>query len=124
VYFAVILINFTYAEVITGLSSYLIAQDDDNGHYKNKSVGGNIHGNVVRFLKSCLKIIRKVRKGKLFFFWVNLCSRVFIHSYFVGPSAKMPRMHLSLGLIVQPLSVHLAQIQQPCAFYVEAEVSY
>jgi hypothetical protein len=36
----------------------------------------------------------------------------------------MPRMHLSLRLIVQPLSVHSAQIQQPCAFYVEAEVSY
>jgi hypothetical protein len=33
-------------------------------------------------------------------------------------------MHFSLGLIVQPLSVHSAQIQQPCAFYVEAEVSY
>jgi hypothetical protein len=33
-------------------------------------------------------------------------------------------MHLSLGLIVQPLSVHSAQIQQPCAFYVEAKVSY
>jgi hypothetical protein len=36
----------------------------------------------------------------------------------------MRRMHLSLGLIVQPLSVHLAQIQQPCAFYEEAKVSY
>jgi hypothetical protein len=36
----------------------------------------------------------------------------------------MPRMHLSLGLIVQPLSVHSAQIQQPYAFYVEAKVSY
>jgi hypothetical protein len=36
----------------------------------------------------------------------------------------MPRIYLSLGLIVQPLSVNSAQIQQPCAFYVEAEVSY
>jgi hypothetical protein len=36
----------------------------------------------------------------------------------------MPPMHLSLGLIVQPLNVHSAQIQQPCAFYVEANVSY
>jgi hypothetical protein len=33
-------------------------------------------------------------------------------------------MHLSLGLIVQPLSVHSAQIQQPCVFYVKAKVSY
>jgi hypothetical protein len=33
-------------------------------------------------------------------------------------------MHLSLGLIVQPFSVHSAQIQQPCAFYVDAEVPY
>jgi hypothetical protein len=33
-------------------------------------------------------------------------------------------MHLSLGLIVQPLSVHSAQIQQLRAFYVEAKVSY
>jgi hypothetical protein len=34
----------------------------------------------------------------------------------------MPRMHLSLGLIVQPLNIHSAQIQQPCAFYEEANV--
>jgi hypothetical protein len=33
------------------------------------------------------------------------------------------RSCLSLGLIVQHLSVHSAQIQQPCAFYVEAKVS-
>jgi hypothetical protein len=36
----------------------------------------------------------------------------------------MPRMHLSLRLIVQPLSVHSAQIQQHCAFYVKAQVSH
>jgi hypothetical protein len=36
----------------------------------------------------------------------------------------MPWMHLSLRLIVQPLNIHSAQIQQPCAFYEEAKVSY
>jgi hypothetical protein len=36
----------------------------------------------------------------------------------------MRRMHLSIGLIVQPLIIHSAQIQQPCAFYEEVNVSY
>jgi hypothetical protein len=47
-----------------------------------------------------------------------------IHSFIFWARQLMPRMHLSLGLIVQPLSVHSAQIQQPSAFYVEAKVSY
>jgi hypothetical protein len=36
----------------------------------------------------------------------------------------MPRMHLSLGLIVQPLRTYSVQIQQACALYVKAEVLY
>jgi hypothetical protein len=47
-----------------------------------------------------------------------------IHSFILWTRQLMPRMQLSLGLIVQPVSVHSAQIQQPCAFYVEAKVSY
>jgi hypothetical protein len=48
----------------------------------------------------------------------------FIHSFILWAGQLMPRKHLSLGLIVQPLSVHSTQIQQPCAFYVEAKISY
>jgi hypothetical protein len=51
-------------------------------------------------------------------------EEVFIHSFILWAHQLMPRMHLSLGLIVQSLSVRSAQIQQPCAFYVEAKVSY
>jgi hypothetical protein len=51
-------------------------------------------------------------------------SDSFIYSFILRARQLMLRMHLSLGLIVQPLSVYSAQIQQPCAFYVEAEVSY
>jgi hypothetical protein len=36
----------------------------------------------------------------------------------------MLRMHLSLRLIVQPLSTYSAQIQQSCAFYVKAKILY
>jgi hypothetical protein len=43
--------------------------------------------------------------------------------HILGPSAT-PWMHLSLRLIVQPSNIHSAQIQQPCAFYEEAKVSY
>jgi hypothetical protein len=47
-----------------------------------------------------------------------------IHSFIVWARQQTPRIYLGLGLIVQPLSVHSAQIQQPCAFYEEVKVSY
>jgi hypothetical protein len=39
-----------------------------------------------------------------------------IHSFIIWARQLMPRMHRSLGLIVQSLSVHSAQIQQPLPF--------
>jgi hypothetical protein len=47
-----------------------------------------------------------------------------IHSFIFWARQLIPWMHLSLRLIVQPLNIHSAQIQQPCAFYEEAKVSY
>jgi hypothetical protein len=55
--------------------------------------------------------------------WHRVVWRAFIHSLILSARQLMPRMHLSLGLIVQPVSVHSAQIQQPYAFYVAPEVS-
>jgi hypothetical protein len=47
-----------------------------------------------------------------------------LYSLILWACHLMPQMHLSLGLIVQPLNIHSVQIQQPCAFYEEAKVSH
>jgi hypothetical protein len=55
---------------------------------------------------------------------ILMSSISFIHSFILWARQLIPRMHLSLGLIVQPLNIHSAEIQQPSAFYGEAKVSY
>jgi hypothetical protein len=52
------------------------------------------------------------------------CAHIFVHLFIFWACQLMPRMHLSLRLVVQPLNIHSAEIQQPCAFYEEAKVSY
>jgi hypothetical protein len=87
-----------------------------------------------RNLRMCLTNFRKAARYQVptkirfsvlqLFLRVSLNGWAHIHSFIIWARQLMLRMHLSLGLIVQPSRIHLAQIQQPCAFYVEAEVSY